>query len=183
LDLAVSALKLGEYDRALESLLTVLAASLTVQLTIGCSEPVGSLRVRRSKKPLQEIPIPIALICFWPIWRMNSHDTARALAEYEKALAIGNADPEVHLLFVQFLTRQLRVSEALEKARIAVAKFPAHSALNHELGKLLLKSGDAQQAITHFLVLLRPTRTSLRLVPNWPTRTQPRVSLERPLRK
>jgi hypothetical protein len=54
----------------------------------------------------------------------DSHDPARALAEYEKALAIGNADPEVHLLFVQFLTRQLRVSEALEKARIAVAKFP-----------------------------------------------------------
>jgi len=150
LDLAVSALNLGDYDRALESLLTVIRrvpdSSAQYWLFRTCRE----LARETFQKTIAKNPDSYRAHLVLADLANDSHDTARALAEYEKALAIGNADPEVHLLFVQFLTRQLRVSEALEKARIAVAKFPTHSALNHELGKLLLKSGDAQQAITHF---------------------------------
>ncbi|MGH9426428.1 MAG: tetratricopeptide repeat protein, partial [Terriglobia bacterium] len=150
LDLVVSALNLREYDRALESLLTVLRqvpdSSAHYWLFRTCRE----LARETFQKTIARNPDSYRAHLLLADLANESRDTARARSEFEKALSTGNADPEVHLLFVQFLTTQLRVSEALEKARMAVAKFPAHSALNHELGKLLLKTGDAQQAISHF---------------------------------
>jgi len=150
LDLAVSALNLGEYDRALESLLTVLRRVSESPAHYWLFRTCRALARETFQKTIARNPDSYRAHLLLADLANESRDTARARSEYEKALSIGNADPEVHLLFVQFLTTQLRVSEALENARIAVAKFPAHSVLNHELGKLLLKSGDAQQAITHF---------------------------------
>ncbi len=150
LDLAVSALNLGEYDRALESLLTVLRRGSDGSAEYWLFRTCRELARETFQKTIARNPDSYRAHLLLADLANDNHDMAKAVAEYEKALAIGNADPEVHLLFVQFLTRQLRVSEALEKARIAVAKFPAHSALNHELGKLLLKSGDAARAVAHF---------------------------------
>ncbi|MCI0418392.1 MAG: tetratricopeptide repeat protein [Acidobacteria bacterium] len=150
LDLAVSALNLGEYARALESLLTVLRRVSDDSAYYWLFRTCRELARETFQKTIARNPDSYRAHLLLADLANDSHDTARACSEYEKALSTGNADPEVHLLFVQFLSTQLRVSEALEKARIAVAKFPAHSALNHELGKLLLKSGDAQRAIAHF---------------------------------
>ena len=150
LDLAVSALNLGEHDRALESLLTVLRRGSDGSAEYWLFRTCRELARETFQKTIARNPDSYRAHLLLADLANDNHDMAKAVAEYEKALAIGNADPEVHLLFVQFLTRQLRVSEALEKARIAVARFPAHSALNHELGKLLLKSGDAARAVAHF---------------------------------
>ena len=150
LDGAVSAFNLGEYDRALDSLLAALHRAPDDSAQYWLFRTCRALARETFQKTIARNPDSYRAHLLLADLANDSHDPARALVEYEKALSVGNADPEVHLLFVQFLTRQLRVSDALEKARIAVAKFPAHSALNHELGKLLLKSGDAQRAITHF---------------------------------
>ena len=150
LDGAVSAFNLGEYDRALDSLLAALHRAPDDSAHYWLFRTCRALARETFQKTIARNPDSYRAHLLLADLANDSHDPARALVEYEKALSVGNADPEVHLLFVQFLAAQLRVSEALEKARIAVAKFPAHSALNHELGKLLLKSGDAQQAITHF---------------------------------
>jgi|GEM_PF-1777546 len=150
LDLAVSAFNLGEYDRALESLVATLQRAPDDSAQYWLFRTCRALARETFQKTIARNPDSYRAHLLLADLANDSHDPARAHAEYEKALAIGNADSEVHLLFVQFLTRQLRVSEALEKARIAVAKFPTHSALNYELGKLLLKSGDAARAVAHF---------------------------------
>ena len=150
LDLAVSALNLGEYDRALESLLTVLRRVSDNSAHYWLFRTCRALARETFQKTIARNPDSYRAHLLLADLANESRDPARARSEYEKALATGNADPEVHLLFVQFLTAQLRVPEALENAKIAIAKFPAHPALNHETGKLLLKSGDAPQAITHF---------------------------------
>jgi Tfp pilus assembly protein PilF len=149
LDGAVSAFNLGEYDRALDSLLAALHRAPDDSAHYWLFRTCRALARETFQKTIARNPDSYRAHLLLADLANDSHDPARALVEYEKALSVGNADPEVHLLFVQFLTAQLRVSDALEKARIAVAKFPTHSALNHELGKLLLKSGDAQRAISH----------------------------------
>jgi Tfp pilus assembly protein PilF len=150
LDLAVSAFHLQEYDRALEGLLTVLRRVSDSSAQYWLFRTCRALARETFQKTIARNPDSYRAHLLLADLANESRDTARAQSEYEKALSIGNADPEVHLLFVQFLTTQLKVSEALEKARIAVARFPTHSILNHELGRLLLKSGNAQQAIAHF---------------------------------
>jgi tetratricopeptide (TPR) repeat protein len=150
LDLAVSALNLKEYDRALDSLLTVLRRASDNSAYYWLFRTCRELARETFQETIARNPDSYRAHLLLADLANERRDTAKAHSEYEKALSRGNADPEVHLVFVQFLTMQLKASEALEKAKIAVVKFPAHSALNHELGKLLLKSGDAQQAIAHF---------------------------------
>jgi len=80
----------------------------------------------------------------------DHHDTGKALAEYEKAVALGTGDPEVHLLFVQFLRSKGREQEALGKARAAVERFPTHPGLNCELGQLLTRMKRPEEAALYF---------------------------------
>lgn len=80
----------------------------------------------------------------------DRHNTPEAIAEYEKALALGADDPEVHLLLVQFLASKGKDEDATTRARVAVVKFPNHSLLNCELGKLLLKAKAPEEAQRHF---------------------------------
>jgi predicted Zn-dependent protease len=63
-------------------------------------------------------------------------------------------------LLIQFLTAKAKVPEALERARIAVERFPAHPALNQELGKLLLETGNAEDAIRHLQRALKADSNS-----------------------
>lgn len=80
----------------------------------------------------------------------SAGDAATALSEYERALALGAADPEVHLLLIQFLASKEKEADARDKTRAAVQKFPAHAALNYELGRLLLKDRNPAEAVVYF---------------------------------
>jgi len=56
----------------------------------------------------------------------------------------------VHVLYIQFLVGARDDAAALAAARRAIAKFPTHPALNTELGKMLLRSDQAQEAAVCF---------------------------------
>jgi tetratricopeptide (TPR) repeat protein len=80
----------------------------------------------------------------------DRHDAARALAEYQKAAEIGADNPEVQLMFMQFLTSQDKDSDALAHAKTAVQRCPTHAGLNSEIGSLLLRAKKAQEAKPYF---------------------------------
>jgi len=80
----------------------------------------------------------------------DSGDTAKAEAEYAKAAEMGASDPEVQLIYIQFLESIKKDSRAVDGARAAVAKFPTNPKLNLELGQLLLKAGEPKTAASCF---------------------------------
>jgi predicted Zn-dependent protease len=149
LDLAVSAWNLGEYDRALGSLLAVLRQEADRRALYWLHRTCRALARETFQMAIAKNPESYRAHLLLGDLANLSHDTVGAASEYEKAVLIGKTDPEVHLVFVQFLTAKARIPEALEKARLAVERFPAHPALNRELGKLLLRTGNGQQAIVH----------------------------------
>jgi Tfp pilus assembly protein PilF len=80
----------------------------------------------------------------------GERDPDKARAEYAKAVELAPEDPEAHLLYIQFLVGARDVAAALAAARRAIAKFSTHPALNTELGKMLLRSDQAQEAAACF---------------------------------
>jgi Tfp pilus assembly protein PilF len=80
----------------------------------------------------------------------GERDPDKARAEYAKAVELAPEDPEAHLLYIQFLVGARDVASALAAARRAIAKFSTHPALNTELGKMLLRSDQAQEAAACF---------------------------------
>jgi Tfp pilus assembly protein PilF len=80
----------------------------------------------------------------------DSGDTAKAEAEYAKAAETGASDPEVQLIYIQFLESIKKDSRAVDGARAAVARFPTNAKLNLELGQLLLKAGEPKTAASCF---------------------------------
>jgi predicted Zn-dependent protease len=149
LDLAVFAWNLGEYDRALDSLLAVLGQEADRRALYWLYRTCHALARETFQTAIAKNPESYRAHLLLGDLANLSHDTVGAASEYEKAVLIGKTDPEVHLVFVQFLTAKSRIPEALEEARVAVERFPAHPALNREFGKLLLRTGNAQQAIVH----------------------------------
>jgi len=85
----------------------------------------------------------------------SAHDLGKARAEYAKAAELAPDDPEVHLSYIQFLEGARDDGTALVAARRVAAKFPAHAALNVELGRILLRSGQAREAALCFEQALR----------------------------
>jgi Tfp pilus assembly protein PilF len=150
LEVAVLAWNLGQNDQALESLLTALRRGPNDQALYWLSKTCRALARETFQEAITRNPGSYRAHVLLADLANDNHDTARTLAEYEMALSAGGADPEVHLMFIQFLAARGSSAESLDKARIAVQKFPDHPGLNYELGKLLLKSGDAQQAISYF---------------------------------
>ena len=80
----------------------------------------------------------------------DSGDTAKAETEYARAAEMGASDPEVQLIYIQFLESIKKDSRAVDGARAAVAKFPTNPKLNLELGQLLLKAGEPKTAASCF---------------------------------
>ena len=85
----------------------------------------------------------------------SAHDPGKAHAEYAKASGLAPGDPEVQLSYIQFLEGARDDGTALAAARRVAAKFPAHAALNVELGRILLRSGQAREAALCFEQALR----------------------------
>lgn len=79
----------------------------------------------------------------------DDNDSQRAASELEKAAIADPGNATVRLMFIQHLT-DTRSADVLAKAREAVAAFPNHAELNVELGKALLKTGDAAAALQAF---------------------------------
>jgi predicted Zn-dependent protease len=77
-------------------------------------------------------------------------DAAKAEAEYAKAAETGASDPEVQLIYIQFLESIKKDSRAVDGARAAVARFPDNPSLNLKLGQLLLKAGEPKAAAACF---------------------------------
>ena len=77
-------------------------------------------------------------------------DPAKAEAEYRKAADTGAPDPEVLLIYIQYLRSISEDARAIGHARAALAKFPSEPKLNLELGRLMLKTGDAKLAVGCF---------------------------------
>ena len=150
LDLAVSAWNLGECDGALAAVLSVLQGEPNRRALFWLYRTCRSLAGQTFETTIAKNPESYRAHLMLGDLAKQSHDTAKAASEYEKAASIGIADPEIQLVLVQFLASNSRISEALEKAKSSVARFPTHAALNLESGKLLLKTGNAQQAIVHF---------------------------------
>jgi tetratricopeptide (TPR) repeat protein len=150
MDLAIAAWSLGEYDRALQALLAVLKKAPDPRALYWLSLTCRALARRAFQEAINKNPESYRAHLLLADLANDSRDTAKALAEYEKAVSTGGADPEVHLLYIQFLTLKERDSEALERAQVAVERFPSHPALNYELGKLLLKTGSPHRAASYF---------------------------------
>src|SRR5262249_35069559 len=150
LDLAEAAWNLGEYDGALATVLSVLQAGPNSRALYWLYRTCRSLSGQTFETTIARNPESYRAHLMLGDLAKQSHDNTKAASEYEKAVSIGIADPEVHLVLVQFLAKNSRISEALEKAKSSVARFPTHAALNREFGKLLLKTGNAEQAIVHF---------------------------------
>ncbi len=149
-DLAVCAWNVGEYDRALETLLGVLKRSRNDQALHWLSRICRSLARQTFLEAIRRNPNSYRAHLLLADLANDSHNTSRAAEEYQKAVSLGAADPEVHLLYIQFLTSKGRDREALVEALAAVEKFPPHPALNCELGKLLLKMRSPQDAAPYF---------------------------------
>jgi Tfp pilus assembly protein PilF len=148
-DLAIAAWSLGEYDRGLQALTAVLEKAPDPRALYWLSLTCRGLARQTFQEAINRNPDSYQAHLLLADLANDSRDTARALAEYEKAVSTGGADPEVHLLYIQFLTSKERDSEALERAQVAVEKFPYHPALNYELGKLLLQTGSLHKAALH----------------------------------
>jgi len=161
MDLTVSAWNLGKYDRALQPLLAVLKRSQNDQAQYWLSRTCRVLARETFQEAINRNPVSYRAHLLLADLANDSHDTARALAEYEKAVSLGATDPEVHLLYIQFLASKERDAEALERVQAAVKGFPTHPALNCELGKLLLKMQNPQDAVPYFKKALEadPTLT------------------------
>ncbi len=149
-DLAACAWNVGEYDRALEALLGVLKRSRNDRALYWLSRTCRSLARQTFLEAIRRNPNSYRAHLLLADLANDSHNTSRAVEEYQKAASLGAADPEVHLLYIQFLTSKGRDREALVEARAAVEKFPPHPALNCELGKLLLKMRSPQDAAPYF---------------------------------
>lgn len=149
-DLAACAWNVGEYDRALEALLGVLKRSRNDRALYWLSRTCRSLARQTFLEAIRRNPNSYRAHLLLADLANDSHNTSRAVGEYQKAVSLGAADPEVHLLYIQFLTSKGRDREALVEARAAVEKFPPHPALNCELGKLFLKMRSPQDAAPYF---------------------------------
>jgi tetratricopeptide (TPR) repeat protein len=160
LDLAVISWNLGDHDGALANLLAVLHGAPSDQALYWLCRTCQALARETFEEAIARNPGSYRAHLLLADLAKQNHDTVKALAEYGRAVSAGNGDPEVHLLFIQFLTGQARIPEALERARIAVEKFPAHPALNGEFGKLLLKTGKPQEAIHYFQASLQADSSS-----------------------
>jgi Tfp pilus assembly protein PilF len=150
MDLIVSAWNLGKNDQALQTLLAVLKSVQGNQALYWLSLTCQALARETFQEAINKNPDSYRAHLILADLANDSHDTARALTEYEKAVSLGAADPEVHLLYIQFLTFKERDLEALERARAAVSRFPTHPALNSEMGKLLLKMKNPGDALPYF---------------------------------
>lgn len=85
----------------------------------------------------------------------SAHDPGKARAEYAKAAELGPDDAEANLSYIQFLESAREDGAALAAARQAATRFPTHPALNTELGRILLRSGQAREAGVCFERALR----------------------------
>lgn len=148
--LGVAAWNLGEYDRALRALLDAARKSQDDRARYWLSLTCRALARETFLEAIRRNPESYRAHLLLADLANDFRDSAKALEEYEKAVSLGAADPEVHLLYIHFLVSKGRDGEALEKARAAIQKFPRHSALNCELGKLFLKMKSPQQAVPHF---------------------------------
>jgi tetratricopeptide (TPR) repeat protein len=73
----------------------------------------------------------------------------RALAEYEQALRLNPAMPEVHANIALLQGRAGKTQEAIASLRAALAMRPEDARFHHMLGTLLAESGDLAGALTH----------------------------------
>jgi tetratricopeptide (TPR) repeat protein len=163
-ELAVCAYNLGEYDQALRALLDVLKQSANDEALYWLSLNCRALARETFLEAIKTNPDSYRSHLLLADLANDRHDAAQAQAEYERAVVLGGGDPEVHLLLVQFLESQGKDEEALARTRAAVEKFPAHPALNCELGKLLLRAKKAGEAEPYFQQALAadPTFASAR---------------------
>ncbi len=150
MDVAVSAWNLGQYDKSLQSLLELLENSPDDQALFWLSRTCRALASETFMKAIKNNPESYRAYLLLADLANDQHDSAKAMAEYEKALSLGAGDPEVHLVFIHFLNAKGRFAEALAKAREAVARFPTNPNLNCETGKLLLRMRNPQEALPYF---------------------------------
>jgi len=149
-ELAECAWNLGDYDLALRHLLEILKKSPSARALYWLSLTCRALAREAFMEALKVNPDSYRAHLLLADLANDCHDAAGALAEYEKAVELGAGDPEVHLLFVQYLTSKGQEAQALARAQLAVEQFPSHPALHNELGKLLLRARNAQEAARHF---------------------------------
>jgi len=147
---AVLAYSLRKYEQALRALLDIPRQAANDQALYWLSLTCRALARETFLEAVKTNPDSYRSHLLLADLANDRLDTAQALTEYEKAAVLGAADPEVHLLFVQFLTSKGKDDDALARARAAVEKFPNHAALNCELGRLLLKERHAQEAEPYF---------------------------------
>jgi Tfp pilus assembly protein PilF len=88
-----------------------------------------------------------------------TRDAGKARAEYARAMEVAPEDPDVRVTYIQFLAGEHDDAATLEAAREAAGKFPAHPAVNTELGKILLRSNQAQEAALRFERALKADAT------------------------
>ena len=158
-ELAECAWNLGDYGLALRDLLEILKKSPSDRALYWLSLTCRRLAREAFMEALKVNPDSYRAHLLLADLANDRHDNAGALAEYEKAVELGAGDPEVHLLFVQYLTSKGQEAQALACAQLALEKFPSHPALHNELGKLLLRGRNAQEAARHFQQALDADRS------------------------
>lgn len=142
MDLGVRSFHLGKYDQALRALEQSDSERAIYWFSLTCRALAREAFLEAIKRSPDSCRSHLLLADL----ANDRHDAAQALAEYEKAAEIDAENPEIQLLFVQFLVSQQKNNEALARARAAVQRFPTHAGLNSEIGRLLLKAKKTQEA-------------------------------------
>lgn len=146
---AIDAFRAGEFEKALEMLSARAAQPGAGRALYWLSLTLRALAGQELLEHVRSAPESWRTHLLLGDLARSSGDSATARAEYEKAAASAPGVASVHLALIQLLADQ-DPAAALEQARRAVNAIPGDPELNVELGKLLLKQGMSQDAVSHF---------------------------------
>ena len=147
---AIARWRSGEYEQALKALLAVPAKSREHRATYWLSRTCMALARETFLKAVERNPQSCRAHLLLADLARDQSDNATAEAEYRKAAALAPSDPEVQLLFIQYLAARQLEEELFDRADEAVRRFPHHPALNCEYAKLLLKRNRYSEAAGYF---------------------------------
>ncbi len=150
LEAAIARWRGGEYEKALEALVAVPAKSREHRAIYWLSRTCMALARETFLKAVERNPQSYRAHLLLADLARDQSDNATAEAEYRKAAALARSDPEVQLLFIQYLAARQLDEELFDRAGEVVRRFPHHPALNCEYAKLLLKRNRHSEAASYF---------------------------------
>ena len=151
---AISHWRRGEYGQALKALRSVSASSREPRAAFWLSRTCMALARETFLAAIEKNPGSHRAQLLLADLARDQGDSATAEAGYRRAAALAFNDPEVQLLFIQFLAAHRIEDELFEKAAAAAERFPNHPALNSEYAGILLRRGRYLEAAVHFRKVL-----------------------------